>query len=132
MTAVCVLDDCDKLQRRFPYCSKHFKRLERNGTVRKMRVDEIFFHHVTEAADGCWEYGPVHPVTGYAQFTVDNGKRRVLAHRWSYEYFVTAIPEGLEIDHLCSNRACVNPAHLEPVTHRVNLQRARERNASAA
>jgi hypothetical protein len=85
--------------------------------------EDHFFGHVTETADGCWNYSPVHPETGYAQFTVDNGKRRVLAHRWSFEHFVAPIPEGLEIDHLCKNPACVNPWHLEPVTSRVNSLR---------
>jgi hypothetical protein len=47
------------------------------------------------------------------------------AHRWAYEAFVGPIPEGLEIDHLCRNRACVNPAHLDPVTHQENMSRGK-------
>lgn len=45
------------------------------------------------------------------------------AHRVVYETVVGPVPEGLELDHLCRNRGCVNPAHLEPVTHQENMRR---------
>ena len=47
------------------------------------------------------------------------------AHRVSWELLVGPIPEGLELDHLCRNHGCVNPDHLEPVTHAVNVRRGR-------
>jgi hypothetical protein len=56
-------------------------------------------------------YGRIH-VKGYP-----------LAHRAVYETFVEAVPEGLELDHLCRNTGCVNPDHLEPVTHAENMRR---------
>src|SRR5699024_1617461 len=50
--------------------------------------------------------------------------RMKLAHRVSYETFAGPIPEGLDLDHLCRNRSCVNPEHLEPVTRSENLRRS--------
>jgi len=47
-----------------------------------------------------------------------------MAHRWSYEFFIGVIANGLTIDHLCRNTLCVNPTHLEPVAQSVNLDRA--------
>lgn len=70
----------------------------------------------------CWEWiGCVDTSTGYGRFLLD--KRYVGAHRVSYELFRSYIPEGLQIDHRCRNRKCVNPDHLEIVTCRENLMR---------
>jgi hypothetical protein len=55
-----------------------------------------------------------------------------MAHRWSYEYHVGPIPDGLQLDHLCRVRRCVNPWHLEPVTNRVNSQRGKAGAVNAA
>ena len=59
---------------------------------------------------------------GYGTFSPIK-QRRVMAHRFAYEFFRGPIPEGLELDHLCRVTACVNPWHLEPVTHKVNVLR---------
>ena len=75
-----------------------------------------------DSVNGCWEWGGYRDEKGYGQ---KRHRGRVdKAHRWAYETFVAPIPAGLEIDHLCRNRGCVNPAHLEPVTHQENLRRA--------
>ena len=68
----------------------------------------------------CWRWtGELN--LGYGRLSID--RKPVYAHRWSYEFHVADIPEGLVIDHLCRNRWCVNPWHLEPVTIGVNVQR---------
>lgn len=61
---------------------------------------------------------------GYFSKRTDNGElRQVLAHRMAYELYKGVIPGGMELDHLCGNTLCVNPGHLEPVTHKENIRR---------
>jgi hypothetical protein len=70
----------------------------------------------------CWRFVGSTKPDGYGRLKWD-GKRK-LAHRLAYELFVGAIPEGLELDHLCRQRDCANPSHLEPVTPRENVIRS--------
>lgn len=71
---------------------------------------------------GCWEWGGPIIGNGYGQITI--GQRRIYAHRFVYERERGQIPAGMELDHRCRNRRCVNPDHLDPVTHRENMLRA--------
>lgn len=66
---------------------------------------------------------------GYGRFRA--GRKTFSAHRVSYEHHVGAIPDGLVLDHLCRNRACINPAHLEPVTIRENIRRGEQGSSEA-
>jgi hypothetical protein len=61
-------------------------------------------------------------INGYGQF-FETKTEPHLAHRWAYQFLRAEIPEGLVLDHLCRNKLCVNPWHLEPVTQRVNIMR---------
>ncbi|WP_417159116.1 HNH endonuclease signature motif containing protein [Streptomyces gilvifuscus] len=84
------------------------------------------------APEECWEWPGYKSEAGYGKIGVffgvdDTGKYRMTStytHRVAYESQVGPIPEGMVIDHLCRNRSCCNPAHLEPVTQGTNLLRA--------
>jgi hypothetical protein len=69
----------------------------------------------------CWVWQWGKKETGHGQSRI-NGKH-VSAHRMMWEQVHGPVPDGLELDHLCRNPSCVNPEHLEPVTHAVNMQR---------
>lgn len=82
-----------------------------------------FAEKVAIRDDGCHEWTASINNRGYGTFCAGGGVS-VVAHRWSYEHYVGPVPDGLVLDHLCRNRRCVNPAHLEPVTQQSNLLRA--------
>lgn len=71
---------------------------------------------------GCWLWTGAQTSDGYGRFTLNN--RTVGVHRLTYELLVGPIPEGMQLDHLCRVPQCCNPAHLEPVTPRLNTHRS--------
>lgn len=75
----------------------------------------------TVEPNGCWRWTRALTTSGYGHFSLKN--RYYQAHRLFYILFIGPIPDSLEPDHLCRNRACVNPSHMELVTHAVNGQR---------
>lgn len=102
-----------------------------------------FWAKVEKTAD-CWVWTGAVKETGYGCF-IDHGNHMVRAHRFAYESMRGPIPEGLDLDHLCHvrdsscaggtsclHRRCVNPSHLEPVTHRENLLRGLSPSADNA
>ena len=75
-----------------------------------------------DRTESCWVWQGTRFQSGYGAFQLDGRLQR--AHRLAYETLVGRIPDGLQLDHLCRNRPCVNPGHLEPVTPRTNVRRS--------
>jgi len=73
-------------------------------------------------SDECWLWLAAKS-DGYGKISTAAPRRTLRAHRVAYELLVGPVPDGLQLDHLCRNRACCNPAHMEPVTRRENLVR---------
>lgn len=92
---------------------------------------ERFYAKVQPSNDGadCWLWTGATDPTGYGRFATEG--RVALAHRVAWELMVGPIPEGMQIDHLCRRRECVNHQHLEPVPQRLNILRGSAPNARA-
>lgn len=93
------------------------------GVYKRTKSNPVnrFLAMIAVGESGCWVWQASGIPAGYGTFW--DGNRKVLAHRWAYEHWVGPIPEELEMDHLCRNRACVSPFHLEPVTRSENGKR---------
>jgi len=132
----CSIVGCDHSTRTSsaPWCERHYYRWYRYGDplyVSELHgatvLDRFWFY--VQRTERCWVWtGGL--VDGYGLLW--NGHRQVRAHRWSYEHFIGPIPDGTEPDHLCFNRACVNPADLEAVTRSENMRRSWARRRTLA
>lgn len=128
----CRVEGCERNRvGRKSLCSMHSARLQRSGDVGSPEPKILVGDHIARfltrvdiRVNGCWLWVGRVDRDGYGAFSVDT--RPVKAHRFSYSTFVGAIPDGLQIDHLCRVRHCVRPEHLEPVTLQENLRRGRE------
>jgi hypothetical protein len=100
-----------------------------NRQLRGDPVDVRFFRWVVAGPNDCWVWAGKTNDEGYARLDLGSRsrnnptRRSVYVHRWSYEFHVGPIPEGLTVDHRCRNKRCVNPAHLEAVTTGENTRR---------
>lgn len=129
----CSMPSCDAMHWAKGYCRLHYRRLLSNGdplVVQKRganlagKQDPIarFWSKVDkDGPQGCWIWtAGLHP-GGYGNFWLDG--KTVNAHRFIWELANGPVPDGLHLDHICRNRACVRPDHIEPVTMATNILR---------
>ena len=136
---ICSVEGCDNIFRAKDMCSSHYNQVKGYNEkyykyVKKRKVpihktvngeiDKSYFMTFVDVTDECWRWSGATSTNGYGVFKVE--KKLKKAHRLTYEYFIGDIPYGLVIDHLCENKMCVNPFHLEAVTIEENVRRAAE------
>lgn len=85
---------------------------------------ETRFWRMVDKSGECWEWVGGVSKAGYGLFKESRQVPTSSAHRYALKLAGVAIPSGMEVDHLCRNKRCVNPAHLEAVTHSENNRRA--------
>lgn len=134
---ICSVPDCVRTIHARDLCSRHYQRWKKYGDplvtivrfpglrgrdpldrfMEKVVISDTAFFEDTP----CWEWDAHRDRDGYGRFHADG--RDWLAHKWLYEQSNGPVPDGLELDHLCRNRACCNSAHLEAVTRYENIMR---------
>lgn len=91
------------------------------ANARPFDFERAFWEKVDKTGE-CWIWRGTRHARGYGSY--GSRDRRSKAHRWAWRFTRGPIPEGMELDHLCRNPWCVNPGHLEPVSHAENVRRA--------
>lgn len=135
----CTVGGCSKAHRSKGYCGKHYARWLKHGdpnvVLNRQDMDEAdrFWERVIESEipeedhslGPCWIIEKAGS-NGYSSFRPTGTRMSVSGHKYAYELMVSEVPDDLELDHLCRVRNCVNPYHLDPVTHQVNIQRSHD------
>ena len=131
----CKVPDCQKPAKNAGYCWSHYHRVSRHGAPLAggpFRGPEFqaarFWSYVEKRGPGeCWLWTGGTTGDGYGRFNLRGGAshKNSGAHRFAYEALRGPIPAEVVIDHLCRNRLCINPSHMELVTTQENVRRGR-------
>ena len=131
----CSFPGCKKPHCAKGLCNSHWAQQARGyeltPIVTHETAEERFLRLTVKREDGCWEFigngrgsgKSAKDGQGYGQLW-HNGKR-TMAHRWAYEHYVGPLDPNDQVDHLCRNKKCCNPDHLEPVSQYENMRRLR-------
>jgi hypothetical protein len=119
----CSFPGCIKPSRKLGLCVGHYEQQRSGRALRPLRsvppMPERFWAKVRKT-ETCWLWTASTTEKGYGHFGI--GPKIVAAHRWVYEDSYGPIPDGMQIDHICRVRACVNPAHLRLATNKQNRE----------
>ena len=126
LATACSLQDCSKKLYARSLCKSHYTVQLRRGDIKRVTTrwascEERFWAKVNFKGD-CWLWEAAVNNIGYGRFNVGNRKIKG-AHEVSFFFVYGSVSAGLELDHLCRIRHCVNPCHLEAVTHAENVSR---------
>lgn len=126
---MCIVENCQNASTARNMCHTHYTTWRRNNfeqiepTAWRKEPAERFWIKVNKAgAEECWPWVGGFDAYGYGSF--NDGQKTVKSHRFAYEQLIGNLSAGLSLDHLCRNRACVNPHHMEQVTRGENVLRS--------
>lgn len=121
----CSREDCERPVSSRGLCDPHYQQWLRNpDDSAPIAAPLVKFFRKVNKTDTCWLWTGYTDAWGYGKHKSRFGPSTTLAYKWLWEFINGPVAEGMQLDHLCRTPACVNPAHLEVVTPRVNGMRS--------
>lgn len=129
--STCSVPDCERPSRARKMCWAHYQQWRRTGSTEGRRLaPEVRFWSKVDKSGSCWTWMGALNHMGYGSFT-EIGRKPTGAHRYSYELENGPIANGIDIDHICHNPACVRPSHLRAATRKQNAEHRKGAQANS-